>query len=306
MIRPLGLSDLPRQLLPGRLAGVDLAYTRATMTGRSRELTNVDLVRWTTASSKLQCPLALVRGGRLEALALLRTRRGPRAWEVARLFASHRGLRMVDELLDGCVAHVGAHGGERLFLRVPDGSAVQDIAQQAGFVAGFTEDVFRRNRPVVPGAEGPSLGLRPALPGDDHGLFRLYCAGQPGNVRAASGVTLDQWLDARERTNGASREYVWEDKTAIRGWLRLEHAGDRMTVEAMPHPDEAAYAPLMIGDVALLAWGHARAAWIVPSYSSPMAEALQGVGWNLSETYAVLVRPVARTAREPNLAAVRA
>ena len=306
MIRRLGLSDLPRQLLPGRLPGADLAYTRATMTRRSPGLTNVDLVRWSTSSSKHQWPLALVHGGRLEALALLRTRGGPRAWEVSRLFASDRGLRVVDEVLDRCVAHVGARGGERLFLRVPDGSAVQDIAQQAGFVAGFTEDVFRRDRPVVPGADCPSPGLRPALPGDDHGLFRLYCAAQPGNVRAAAGVTLDQWLDAREPTNGASREYVWEHDGVIRGWMRLAHAEDSLTVEAMGHPDDTEGAPAMIADAAFLAWGHARPAWIVPSFACGLGAVLQEQGWQLAESYAVLVRPVARTVREPSFAAVHA
>ena len=92
----------------------------------------------------------------------------------------------------------------------------------------------------------------------------------------------------------------------MRCWLRLDQAGDLLTVDAVPHPDDGWAADRLLEDTALLAWGHASAAWIVPSYAPALAAALRQRGWAASGRYSVLVRPVALPVREPSLAAARA
>ena len=305
MIRRLGPTDLLRQVLPGRLGGEPLAFTRDALARPPRRLGPGELARWSVATPKPETALGSVRGGRLEAAALLRPRSGPRAWEVARLFASEGTHDELEALLEGCVSHAGSRGGERVFLRLRSGSAAP-AAARAGFVPAFTEEVFRRSTALVPGSGGPSLALRPVLPADDYGLFRLHTAALPPEVRAAGGLTFEQWRDARERPSGAAREYVREERDSVRCWLRLEQAGGLLTVDAVPHPDDAWAADRLIGDTAVLARGHTSAAWIVPSYAPALAAALQQRGWAASERYAVLVRPVALPVREPSLAAVRA
>ncbi len=311
MIHRLGPSDLLRQVLPGRLGGEPLAFTRDALARPPRRLGPAELARWSVAPSGLETAFGSARGSRLEAAALLRPRSGPRAWEVARLFASEGGLDELDALLEACVAHVASRGGERLFLRVPQGgdrqhTDVGGAARRAGFVPAFTEEAFRREGAAVPGSDGPSLALRPALPADDYGLFRLFNAALPTEVRAAGGLTFEQWRDARERPAGTVREYVREERDAVRVWLRLEQAGDLLTVDAVPHPDDAWAADRLVDDTALLAWGHASVAWIVPSYAPALGAALERRGWTAAERYAVLVRPVALAVQEPSLAAVRA
>ena len=306
MIRRLGPSDLLRQVLPGRLAGEPLASTHDALAQPPRRLTPAELVRWAVAPSKDTWALGVLGSGRLAAAAVVRPRSGPRAWEVARLFASEEALDEVDALLEGCVAHVGSRGGERLFLRAPQDGDTQGPARRAGFVPAFTEEVFRREGATVPDNDGPSLGLRPTLPADDYGLFRLYCAALPTEVRAAGGLTFEQWRDARERPAGTVREYVREEHGSLRGWLRLGQASGALTVDAIPHPDDGWAADRLIGDAALLARGHASATWIVPSYAPALSAALPRRGWTASERYVMLVRPVALPVREPSLAAVRA
>ena len=312
MIRRLGPSDVLRQVLPGRLGGEPLASTHDALARAPRPLSPAELLRWAVAPSKDIRALGVLRSGRLAAAAVVRPRSGPRAWEVARLFASEGAVDELEELLEGCVAHVGSRGGERLFLRMPQhGRAPQDgetegPARRAGFVPAFTEEVFRRHAATVPGSDGPLLGLRPTLPADDYGLFRLYCAALPTEVRAAGGLTFEQWRDARERAAGTVREYVREDGEAVRCWLRLEQASGELIVDAMLHPDEEWAAERLIGDAGLLAWRHARATWIVPSYAPALSAALLRRGWTASERYAMWVRPVALPVREPSLAAARA
>ena len=306
MIRRLGPSDALRAVLPGRLAGEPLAFTRGALAGPPRGLTLGELVHWSVVGSKDTCPFGVLGGGRLKAAAVVRPRSGRRAWEVARLFASGRDVDELDALLDRCVSHVGSRGGERLFLRVRSDSVVLDAAARAGFVPAFTEEVFRRGSAIVRGSDGPLLALRPTLPADDYGLFRLYTAALPTEVRAAGGLTFEQWLDARERPGGSAREYVREDHDSVRAWLRLEQAGDLLTVDAMPHPDDDWAADRLIGDAALLARGHQSATWVVPSHAPALVSALEHRGWTASARYAMLVRPVALPVREPGLAAVRA
>ena len=306
MIRKLGPGDLLRLLMPGRLGGEPLAFTRDALSSSPRSLSRSELARWSAVNAGSSVALGLVDGGRLDAAVLVRVRSGPRAWEVARLFASERAEAALGDLLEACVAHVGARGGERLFLRAPNGAGVEAAAIRAGFVPAFTEEVFRRDRAMVLGTGGPSLSLRPALPADDYAIFRLHNAVLPAEVRAGGGLTFDQWLDAREQPGGTAREYLREDGDSVRGWLRLEHAGDALTVDAMLHPDDAWAADPLVDDAALLAWGHASAAWVVPSYAPALAAVLERRGLKTGQRYAVLVRPVAVRVREPAFAAVRA
>ena len=47
-------------------------------------------------------------------------------------------------------------------------------------------------------------------------------------------------------------------------------------------------------------------AWIVPGYSPSLSLALRRRGWELRQTYAVLIRSVANRVREPALMPVQA
>jgi len=298
MIRDLRLLDLPRLLMPGSLGGEDLAYTRGEMDGGGHRVTPLEMARWSIASSKTQQPLAALRDARLAALAVLRARCGPRSWEVAHLFANDRMKEEVPELLERCVEHVGLCGGERLFIRVDYRSPLQEVARLAGFFPAFTEEVFSLRRSLRADDGAPSLDIRPPLPADTHGLFRLYNLALPTTVRAVSGLTLDQWQDSREALPSAGREYVWVHEDQVRGWLRLDHKGDALMIEALLHPDEGVMAPSIVEYAAHLARGHEKPSWIVPSYQQALSAALQYRGWTLQRTYSVLIRSVARSVPE--------
>ena len=301
MIRGLRLTDLPLQLLPGRLAGEDQACTHGELGNAAHRLTRTELARWSLSASPRQLPLAAVHGSKLDAVGVLRTRQGPRSWEVAHLFVDGGCVDELTTLLEGAVAHIGARGAERLFLRTPLESPVVQAAKRAGFFPAFTEEVFALNRPMMVDPHSPPLLLRPLAPSDTVGLFWLYNRTQTASVRAAAGLTMDQWLDSREPCGNEVRDYVWERGGQLRGWVRFDGAGDVLTLDAALHPDEGAVAPRLVTYAARLAWGHKTPRWVVPSHQPAIGRALQQRGWQVRGSYAVLILPTALRVREPSL-----
>ena len=306
MIRQLRLTDLLTQILPGRLAVDDCAVTRDEIGTPPRRLTPAQIAAWSLSPSAGAHPIVAGTHTRLDALAVLRTRCGPKAWEVAHLFAADGRDDDVASVLQQAASFASKKRGERLFLRLPYESGAQLIAQSTGFREAFTEDVYRLPRPMSGDLHAPSLNVRPPLPSDTYGIFRLYSAVSSSSTRSAVGLTLDQWQDACERPRGDVREYVWEHNQHVAAWVRLAHRGGSLTVDAMLHPDEKQMAHALVMIVARLAWGHKESSWVVPSAQPGIAEALRQRGWRRTQTYTMLVRPLAAHVEEPRLAAASA
>jgi hypothetical protein len=306
MIRELRLTDVPLQLLPGRLAAQDLVTTRDEMSGSPHRLSPLQLARWSLALRTQEHHLASERNIRLDALAVLRPRCGPKAWEIAHLFAVVGASTALTDLLERSVGFVASQRGERLFLRVPLGGAAQQLAERSGFRRAYAEDVFTLARPMASDLHGPSLNVRPPLPADDYDIFRLYNSTLPTAARAMIGLTLGQWHDAHEQGLGRVREYVWIHQEQIRGWFRLDQYRASVVVDAILHPDESERVSLFASYVAQLAWGHRHPSWIVPDYQPALRRVLIERGWQHSSSYAVMARVVATPVREPRLAPARA
>jgi hypothetical protein len=306
MIRELRLTDVPLQLLPGRLAAQDLAITRDDIPGDPHRLSPFQLARWSIASRKHQHRLVFARNGRLGALVVLRPRRGPKSWEIAHLFAVPGADTVITDLLESAVGFVASQRGERLFLRVPLEGGVQRLAERSGFRKAYTEDVFTLPRPMSADLHGSSLNVRPSLPSDAYDIFRLYNATFPAAARAVIALTLDQWQDGYERGRGHVREYVWIHEDQLRGWFRIDQHNSSVIVDAILHPDESARVSLLASYVAQLAWGHQQSTWIVPDHQPELARILDERGWQHSTSYAVMARVVATPVDEPGLAAARA
>jgi hypothetical protein len=306
MTRELRLTDVPLQLLPGRLAAQDLVTSRDELTGAPHRLSPLQLARWTIAPRKYERHLASARNGRLDALAVLQRRRGPRAWEIGHLFAAPGADTGVTDLLERAIAFVASQRGERLFLRVPLGSPAQHLAEIAGFRSAYTEQVLSLNRPLASELHAASLDVRPPLPADSYAIFRLYNATFPPAARAVIGLTLDQWQDSAEGGRGHAREYVWTREGQIRGWIRLDQHRASLTLDAILHPDESDQAPVFTSYIAQLAWGHRHPSWIVPDHQPAIARALVERGWQHARSYAVMARTVATPVDEPSLAPARA
>ena len=303
MIRTLRLSDVPWQLLPGRLESKDLVSTHVTLQSPRDRLSQIEMARWTMSPSRRREAIGAFEDGRLEAVVVVKARREPTAWEVARLFSSARGYAQLDELVTAGVRAAGRRGADRLFLRSPSMGPACGPAERTGFRRAFTEEVFAG---MLSGSSASDLGLRRLQASDIHGVFRLHTAALPASARPAVGMTLDQWTAGREQAVGRAEEFVWDAERGLMAWLCLDRRGDEATIEAVLHPDHSSRAQELVEGAAEIAGRETHVRWIVPSHEPALAKVLDARGWRSDGRYDVYVRPVARRVREPSMVPAQA
>ena len=251
MMDTLRLSDVLRCMLLNSPKGPNLACPRDTLTHDS-PLRNSTLWKETLSNRGDRVTLAWWDGRQLEGLASARVRSGPRAWEIDRLFLAQGSARaeangngphpfpdtVALDLFERMVEAVGNHRPERLFLRLPADSSVGVLARQAGFFPYFEETLFEgpSSRPQGPSSIVPSDWVE-QLPEDSHGLFQLYCAATPQEVRGAAGMTFDQWRDARE-SRGHGKGWVAKSNGRIVGWIGFLELRGMTSVDALANPND--------------------------------------------------------------------
>ncbi len=303
MIRSFRLSDLPRQLLPGRLATNDLVCTRVSLPWPRHRLSQLELARWAILASRHQKVLTAIDNGRVEGIALVQARHKPSASEVAHLFASARGYAQLDALMLGCVRSAAQSGADRLFLRSPAGGPAAGPAVRLGFQRAFAEELFGG---LMPQPRSTDLTLSPLNSADLHGVFRLHAAALPAPARPAIGLTLDQWIAAREEVGGRKEEFVCATGNSTLAWLSINRLSHVTIVEAILHPDHPTLADSLVDETARIISQTLPVRWIVPSHEPALSRALQARGWNSHGTYDVFVRTLAQRAQEPTLVPAQA
>ncbi len=305
MIREFHLSDLPRQLAPGRLDSQDLAHTREALLTPAHRVSPLELAWHTMGPSPRRHALAVVEGAQVLAVAVMRPRSGSGAWELSHIYVSPRWMHRCEALLEHCSAYVGNRGAERLFLRVLEESPLQEVARRTGFFACHTEQVYELNRRITDADRSSLLRLRSPTSADLHPLFQLYNACATPAVRSAYGLTLDQWRDAQEVLSGEVEQYVWEREGQLIGWFRLARHGGVVTVDALLHPEVGSAAPLLWAAVARLASPHRRLAWVVTGHQTALQNVLEEAGWELTRTYTVLIKTVVVRVTQMGMAPVQ-
>ena len=88
MIRRVQFIDVVRRLLSGRRINVDMTYTWESVGLAERRLGLLEIARFgmLPSSSGHTFPLAVMDGNDLKGLAVVRTRSGIRAWELAHMY----------------------------------------------------------------------------------------------------------------------------------------------------------------------------------------------------------------------------
>jgi hypothetical protein len=316
MMSAFRVSDVLKCILLHAPKGPNLACPKETFT-RSNPLRHSALWKETLANRGDRVTLNWWEGLQLGGLASAHIRRGRRAWEIDRFFlAQHPSLISANgdgqHLVPSTVAlnlfehlgeAVGGHGAERLFLRLPSESPISVLARRAGFFPYFEEMLL----------EGPaprSLGTTPTvpsiwgelLPEDYHGLFQLYCAATPQAVRAAAGLTFDQWRDAQESW-GRRSDWVAKNNGRVVGWLGFSELNGVTGVEALANPDEAGMWEAIVTR-ALTQQSAQR--WLVPDYHEEVADQLLRRQYHEVARYTVMIKTVAVPVASQGMATVEA
>lgn len=247
-------------------------------------------------------------GPHLAAVASARILGGPKAWEIDHLYlrGTHSGIDLRREeyaaFLDGLVQSAKERGAERVFLKCLSSSEISKLAQRAGFFNYLHQSLLEGH-----GSGGllvrddASKPIRARLPQDTHGLFQLYTATTPQQVRVGLGFTLDQWRDAQDPRRGC--EWIVDHNDRLAGWAALWSHGADSHGEVMIHPDHRELLPEMIEWV-LAQPGYQK--WLVPHYQEPIQELLLRKGFRVSSEFVILAKTVVAQEVSHRMAAVEA
>lgn len=224
MIRSLRLADVAALLLFLGKSPINEARVRDRLGDKGWELGSVfPLLKGCLVSGDKQRSFVCVHRGLIQGLVCLRSCRGPSAWEVESLLLAPGH----EECCLGLLERVGSAGDEigagRLFLRIESNSRTVDTARQAGFSQHLTEFLYHLGEEPRVEPPEPPVVLRPKLSADEYGLFRLYSATVPLQVRSVEGMTFEEWHQSRDRV--AVRELVFGNGGEITAWLRIRPEG---------------------------------------------------------------------------------
>jgi hypothetical protein len=144
-----------------------------------------------------RCAWVSIEHQRLQGLVAARPRGGRSAWEIDSLIDAAPNAGALPGLIDNALEGIGAHGGEKLFVRLSTGDDdLIETFRNAGFTTYREETLYARSG--IP-AVVDVTDLQPALPSDDYPGFRLYASATPEPQRRVEAVTFAEWHAAQER-----------------------------------------------------------------------------------------------------------
>ena len=334
--RPIG--DALRCLLSNTPSGPNLASPEGKFTPQRLPL-SFDLLKEAFSPRNERCTLVRWDGLGVRALASATMRAGPRAWEVDRLYVAGKdpvysktpgsmgsalegevaGLvtpeceRELVELLEGLSRYAGSMGAERVFLRIPFGSPLAQIARRTGFFPYFNESLLQGGGRSNQWSRGGKLGMRPRFSHEEHEVFQLYSASTPGQLRVGLGMTFHQWRDSRDGRGPQLWEEVYVRDGKIRAWLGLDSprlstlwrslGSEPVLMRLMVHPDEVDVLPVLL-DHALARAGDQI--WLVPGYQEVLKKLLIHRGFKEVAHYSMLIKTTAAEVKSPSLAPMEA
>lgn len=322
MMQTLRISDALRCILLNAPAGPNLACPRGGLSGTAYPR-NTQLWKDMLAQRRHRISVVWWHGLPLGGLASARIRSGPRVWELDRLYLAGAAGPSPDppgqlprvqldvgppawvSLLERLVQAAGERGAQRVFLRLPRDHASIPAARRAGFSPCFHETLWEHGQgsslPACPDLDRATPGA--ALPQDRFGLFQLYSAATPLQVRQALGLTLDQWQDAQDPHSRRRREWTLSHNGRITGWLGLHAHHQEVQGEALVHPDHPETLPALLA-LALTQPGLHQ--WLVPHYQTQVMAQLQKLDFQPVTEYTMLVTQVAAPVLRPGMATVEA
>ena len=304
MITAFRIRDALRCMLVDAPGGDNLAAPTESVV-RCRPLRNSTFWRQSLARGSNRVTVGHWARMDLASLASARMRSGVRAWEVDRLHIKEPDSGQALDLLEQIVYSAGSRGAERVFLRVPCGSQIVDVARRVGFFP-YYEEIHLTGREWLPEADvssdDPTDGFtvdEPSPP-DQYGLFQLYCAATPQRVREGTGGTVDQWRDSQEPARSGRKETVLKHNGKIVGWRMREPFGKTAAGQIVGHPDHPGTAPYLVRDSCQ------TQNWLVPSYRPNIVELLDRQGLHETARYTMLIKTVAVPVRSRKFSYVEA
>jgi len=247
--------------------------------------------------------------GRAVGFGIVRRRMGLSCWEVEWAEVAKGAEAVWPELLEGLSGPVSIQGGQRLLLRLADGSPIDRAAQQAEFRPYCREEHYALTVRIQDEAGATEFpGLRPAAADDELGLYQLYRASAPPQVRDAEGVTIDQWKESRPALAGwhMQGEFICEREGRIIGWSAATRRGDTAFLGIVVAGANGDVARALTAAAMREAQGASSALCLMPGHQHSAAAALQANGFAKRGDYTLYVKHVTARVGQPEIAMARA
>ncbi len=295
MIRAIQFSDLPRCLIMGLGETQNRVYSRADP-GRSTPewiALPIDAMRGMSGSAG-SIVTVWIDGARILCMAVTSRMAGPQSWELSRLQVGAGAEDCVAGVLTAAFATAQKRSATHMSARVLAGDPVGSELSRAGLLPAHTETLYRGRGS---GARiDPPQGIRPREGEDEHGIFRLYSACTPAEVRALEGMTLEQWSASRWDGPGRADEYVLESGDRITGWLRVLALSTATDLSIMVHPESPDQDAASLTDLGLaLAPSGSPVVTLIPGYQPAAGRAADRAGLQAEAEFEVHARSVRAT-----------
>ena len=243
----------------------------------------------------------------IDSLAVATRKSGPTSWELSRLQARAGAEKTVGELVNGVCQAAYARGAMQVSARTLLSDPLGDDLRRAGLFPSRGETLFCGVGTGKP--KGMPVGIRAKTLADEHGLFRLYSACTPSEVRALDGMTLDQWAASRWPASqwpgygwapfGRVSEYVLEAKSpnaGLAGWLRVVRRFAAADIAVMLHPERGFEDATTLLEFGLSSIPAGKAVnLLVPEYDTAVRSAAEDAGLTIKAELQVHVRAARAT-----------
>lgn len=308
MIRPLTPADILSLINLQIGAPLSEARPKRFLSSRTHPSVNIASLWLSTLFAPMTHTWITTHGIRIRALASLQRRHGPTAWDVSNLVvADERCEEECSTLLLRLGELAGSLEATKLFLRLDGSSRLLRIAEESGFKPYQTEVLYTHAAPEKSGT-GALDSLRQKLDSDSHGIYRLYHTSVPPQVRLAEGITLNDWLDCRERLHdeNSSKEYIAEADGEIKGWIKLCTSSANAFMEVIVPSQAPDMSNRLVSFALSNMTGGMHINTLVPEYSTSLATSLENAGFKAGPRMISMLRPVAVPVKETSAVPVGA
>ncbi len=252
------------------------ARTRARLEGDNTLSLTVGMLMEQWIMSENRHTIVAMDGHTILGLISARHRGSKAVWEIDWLVvgACDDENQTAQMLLNRLTMEASAARVRKMFLRLPEDSPLHQGLLAAGFSAYATELLlvcsdFRTRSLDVDGE-----ALQPCTTGDEHGLFRLYCAAVPSTVRAVEGMTLEEWRANQDNSLGRQREYLLVANDRPDGWLRFSRKNRCGHFQCLGATEDSEQLNQMVGYALSRLTQCERVATLVPEYQPVLTRTL--------------------------------
>lgn len=302
MIRNFRATDILRFMIDGKSLGPDWSHTWEKLTLPQRTtLTPTKIARDVMFRGEKEPCSVLLDGSRLSALASVRIRSGPMAWEIHCLNLPDNIPIEALNLLASICKLAGNRGGHRVFLRVPMQSEIINLAKEVGFEELFVETSYTKNR------SGPLSVMnspwRAVLERDYVAMYDIYTETVPGKIKPRYALTFNEWKDAFEPIAGDVEEVVYDVGSNIKAWVRItkdKYYINRLDFMIHPGEDSSEWEKIV-------RWAVGRDTnfnpcfVLVPDYEQTLKWTLERFGFIPGDNYQLMSIPLTVTVEEAEL-----